>query len=240
MLEPNIRGRGQYGNMIELGYYRNHILRQTSTEYPDTEAGVVAGKEVRLALIHSSPQKIRMTRDFLKQNPRVSGDSGLGLNPDLINGELKDGELHPAGVSLLGGRKLQFNLVKHGQTEDDPPSVIDKQVSQERMSKLASSLEETTHRNQLLDQDDLLDPDADRDRFLERARVGLTNKKDHRPSAQSTYVYKSMRERYGLVRGRDSILPFDLVVQGNFQDLGLGAFPRWRNPEETPDAFLYR
>lgn len=220
--------------------YRNHILRQTSTEYPDTEAGVVAGKEVRLALIHSSPQKIRMTRDFLKQNPRVSGDSGLGLNPDLINGELKDGELHPAGVSLLGGRKLQFNLVKHGQTEDDPPSVIDKQVSQERMSKLASSLEETTHRNQLLDQDDLLDPDADRDRFLERARVGLTNKKDHRPSAQSTYVYKSMRERYGLVRGRDSILPFDLVVQGNFQDLGLGAFPRWRNPEETPDAFLYR
>ena len=49
-----------------------------------------------------------------------------------------------------------------------------------------------------------------------------------------------MRERYGLVRGRESILPFDLVFQGNFQDLGLGAFPRWRLPEETPDAFLYK
>ncbi|MEE3326061.1 MAG: hypothetical protein VX252_01865, partial [Myxococcota bacterium] len=220
--------------------YRNHILRQTSTEYPDTDAGIIAGKEVRLALVHSSPQKIRMTRDFLRQNPRVSGESGLGLNPNMINGELSDGELHPAGVSLLGGRKLQFNMVKHGQTEDDPPSIVNKQVSQERMAKLASSLEETTHRNQLLDGDDMLDSDADRDRFLERARVGLTEKTDHRPSAQSTYVYKSMRERYGLVRGRDSILPFDLVVQGNFQDLGLGAFPRWRVPEQTPDAFLYR
>ncbi|MCH2184537.1 hypothetical protein MK280_01555, partial [Myxococcota bacterium] len=162
------------------------------------------------------------------------------LNPDLINGELADGELHPAGVSMLGGRKLLFNMIKHGETADDPPDKVEKQVSQERIAKLASTLEETTRRNQLLDHDDLLTADADRDRFLERARVGLTEKKDHRPSAQSTYVYKSMRERYGLVRGRDSILPFELVVQGNFQDLGLGAFPRWKVPEETPDAFLYR
>ena len=49
-----------------------------------------------------------------------------------------------------------------------------------------------------------------------------------------------MAERYGLVRGRDSILPFDLVLQGSVTNLGLGAFPRWREPELTPDAFLYR
>ena len=82
--------------------------------------------------------------------------------------------------------------------------------------------------------------DADRDRFLERARVGLTERKDRRPSAQSTYVYKSMRERYGLVRGRESILPFDLVFQGSLGDLSLGAFPRWRAPKPTSDSFLYR
>jgi hypothetical protein len=49
-----------------------------------------------------------------------------------------------------------------------------------------------------------------------------------------------MRERYGLVRGRESILPFDLVLQGSFSNLNLGAFPRWRPPKETPDIFLYR
>lgn len=227
-------------NRSKRSDYRSHILRQTSTEYPETDAGIIAGKEVRNAMIHSSPQKIRMTRDFLKQNPRVSGDSGLGLNPDLINGNLRDGELHPSGVSMLGGRKLRFSMIKYGGTKNDPPHTVEKQISQERIAKLASTLEETTRRNQLLDHDDLLTADADRDRFLERARVGLTEKKDHRPSAQSTYVYKSMRERYGLVRGRDSILPFELVVQGNFQDLGLGAFPRWKVPKKTPDAFLYR
>jgi hypothetical protein len=49
-----------------------------------------------------------------------------------------------------------------------------------------------------------------------------------------------MRERYGMVRARDSILPFDLVLQGSFHDLSLGAFPRIRAPKETPDAFLYK
>jgi len=32
MVEPNIRSRSQYGNMIELGYYRNHILRHFEGE----------------------------------------------------------------------------------------------------------------------------------------------------------------------------------------------------------------
>jgi hypothetical protein len=48
-----------------------------------------------------------------------------------------------------------------------------------------------------------------------------------------------MRERYGLVRGRESILPVDLVIQGSFPDLGLGAFPRIRMPKPSPDAILY-
>ena len=61
-----------------------------------------------------------------------------------------------------------------------------------------------------------------------------------RSLAQSTFVYKSVRERYGMVRRRESILPFDLVLRGSFDDLGLGAFPRWRPPKQTPDAFLYR
>lgn len=49
-----------------------------------------------------------------------------------------------------------------------------------------------------------------------------------------------MRERYGMVRGRESILPFELVLQGSLWDFSLGAFPRWREPRTTPDAFLYR
>ena len=48
-----------------------------------------------------------------------------------------------------------------------------------------------------------------------------------------------MREKYGMVRSRESILPFELVVQGSLEDLSLGAFPRMRTPRRTPDAMLY-
>ena len=82
--------------------------------------------------------------------------------------------------------------------------------------------------------------DGSRDQYFERARLGLTDDIDPRATAESTYVYEGMAERYGLVRSRESILPFDIVVQGSVRDLGLGAFPRWREPELTPDAFLYR
>ena len=75
---------------------------------------------------------------------------------------------------------------------------------------------------------------------MERASLGLTEEFDTRPTAQSTFVYQSLRERYGAVRGRDSVLPFDLVFRGSLGDFSLGAFPRWRPPRETPDAFLYR
>ena len=83
-------------------------------------------------------------------------------------------------------------------------------------------------------------PDASRDVYLERANLGLTEDVDARPTAESGFVYRSLRERYGIVRGRDSILPFDLVFRGSLGDFTLGAFPRWRPPRETPDAFLYR
>ena len=48
-----------------------------------------------------------------------------------------------------------------------------------------------------------------------------------------------MRERYGMVRRREPLLPFDLVLQGSLADLSLGAFPRMRGPEHPKDALLY-
>ena len=48
-----------------------------------------------------------------------------------------------------------------------------------------------------------------------------------------------MRERYGIVRARPSILPFDLVLRGSLEDFTLGAFPRFHPPRRTADAFLY-
>ena len=63
---------------------------------------------------------------------------------------------------------------------------------------------------------------------------------DVRPTAASAYAYRGLEERYGVVRGRESLLPVELVLQGSFSDFTLGAFPRIRLPKKAPDSVLYR
>ncbi len=114
------------------------------------------------------------------------------------------------------------------------------EISAARLARSVALVEEAATLGVQLDSDDTTGIDGSRDQYFERARLGLTDQLDSRPTAESTYVYQGMAERYGLVRARDSLLPFDIVVQGSVSDLGLGAFPRWREPRLTPDFFLYR
>ena len=165
----------------------------------------------------------------------LAGASGGGTI-----GELRNGELHPHGVTFLGGRVLEIALVARSGDEDDVPEKVRTAIGADRLARSVALVEEAATLGVRIDSDDSQEADGSRDRYFERARLGLTDDIDSRPTAQSTYVYQGLRERYGLVRGRESLLPFDLVLQGSFRDLGLGAFPRWREPALTSDAFLYR
>jgi hypothetical protein len=219
---------------------RNSMLRRVAREFPETHAGHVAGLLARSELESATPQRIRLTRGFLRENPQLAGPRGLGLKPEFLDEDPANGELHPDGVALLGGRSVELSFIGPSGDEEDPPEQVRETLSEQRLARLVSQLEETSLRNSLLDPDDLLEADAQRDVYFERARLGLVDEVDPRAAAESQYSYRGMRERYGLVRGRESILPFDLVLQGSFTDLNLGAFPRVRPPRETPDAFLYR
>jgi hypothetical protein len=219
---------------------RNLMLRRTTREFPETAAGRSAGRLVRANIKEATPLHIRISRGFLLENPQLAGPQGLGLKPGLLDGNAANGELHPEGVSLLGGRVLELGFLGPSGNDKHPPTHVREKLSDERLARLVSRLEETSFRNELLDAEDDLLPDAQRDVYFERVRLGLADDIDQRASADSHYVYQGMRERYGLVRSRESILPFDLVLQGSLSDLSLGAFPRIRRPRETPDAFLYK
>ncbi|MAG33320.1 MAG: hypothetical protein CL908_20785 [Deltaproteobacteria bacterium] len=219
---------------------RTSTLEGIAREFPDSEGGREAGLLARAEYEDASPQHIRITKSFLLENPSVAGRAGMGLHPGLLNDDPADGELHPDGVLLRGGRLLEILLVAEGAEDDDPPESRLRKISKQRLSRIASTLEESVRRNSLIDVDARHEADATRDVYLERAGLEVTGDADRRPSAESTFVYQSLRERYGMVRGRDSVLPFDLVFRGSLGDFTLGAFPRWRPPRETPDAFLYR
>ncbi|MEN8182928.1 MAG: hypothetical protein ABFS46_10385 [Myxococcota bacterium] len=216
------------------------MLRQVARDYADTEAGAEAGHLLRIELEESTPQQIRVSREFLIEHPRVAGPEGLALLPELLDGELDNGELHPHGLTLLGGRAIELAFVNENGEERGEPVVRKQRVSEERLARVVSRLEEASHRDILVDPDRSQEPDADRDLFFERVRLGLTDDPDTRPTARSTYAFRGTRERYGLVRQRESILPVELVLQVSGGDMGIGAFPRITPRRGTPDAMLYR
>jgi hypothetical protein len=218
---------------------RIFVAQRAAQEFQDTKAGHEAGNFVRSEVSKATPQQVRISRNFLQENPNVAGPEGFGIQPIWLDGNIRNGELHPEGVVLAGGQLIELRFVAAGG-ESDPPAIVRKQVSGERLARVVALLEETSIRNELLDADNDQQPDARRDLFFEAARLGVAATPDTRPSAESTYVFKGMRERYGLVRGRESILPVDLVLQGSLPSMQLGAFPRIRTPKATPDAILYK
>ena len=216
------------------------LLRRVAGSFHDTEAGREAAELARKELMQATTQRIRISRGFLLENPEVAGPEGLALRPELLDGDNGNGELHPEGVVLAGGRVLEFHYVGPSGRLRKPSTVRRQRVSPERLARLVALLDETAHKNYVEDPGDVLGPDADRDLFFDRARLGLVDTPDRRPGARSTYSFVGLRERYGLVRGREPILPFDIVFTGSLPDLSFGVYPRMRAPRATPDAMLFQ
>jgi hypothetical protein len=220
---------------LRIGMYQ-----QIGILYPGSVAARSAAALAHAEATEATAQRIRLSREFLKQNREVSGPKGLALRPELLDGDAANAELHPDGVTLLGARGVRVHYLAASGDEDDPPHDVDERLGHAHLARVVSQIEEVAYRNTLLDPLDEVVPDAQRDLFFERVRLGLADDLDHRPEAISTYTYLGLRERYGIVRARDPILPFDLVLQGSLSDFSVGAFPRIRKPRETPDAILYR
>ena len=216
------------------------LLRRVGREFEGTEAASEAVTELRRTVREATPQHIQISRGFLQENPEVMGPAGLALRPELLDGDGSNGELHPDGVTLLGGNAVEIAYLAPSGDPRDEPVRRRERVSEERIARLVGALEEASLRKARTDSDYPIEYDADRDLFFERVRLGLADDPHPNAEARSSYAFRGMRERYGLVRKRESILPVELVVQGSLQDMSLGAFPRIRLPRPTPDAFLYQ
>lgn len=215
------------------------LYRQVAQVYPGSGAAQAAADLTRFELEHASLQQIQIARSFLLQNHTVAGPEGLDLQPALLDEESSNGEIHPEGLTLIGQQRIRISyLAPSGDPSDEPIRRIER-LSAERLARAISQLEEVTYRNELLDPLDDTRPDALRDVYFERVRLGLPDATNAGLASASSYRYVGVKERYGMVRARESILPFDLVFSGSFRDLSLGAYPRIRSPRPTPTQFLF-
>jgi len=84
-------------------------LKAILDEYPESEAAKEATQRLaRLTKIEN--QGLRMTKQFLMENPELVGPQGLRLKPSLFDGNLTNMELADRGISLLGQNEILLNL----------------------------------------------------------------------------------------------------------------------------------
>jgi len=211
---------------------RAAIYRSVLEEYGDTPQAEDARAELKELVQHASPQRIRLSKEFLQEYPVLWAPGALGLRAELLDGERDNGEMADEGITLLGRTVVEIPLVNREPVVEAVPS--------ENFTRFIAALEEVSYRRLVTDERERPEPDPQRDLFFERARLGLLDEADPRPSARSEAVFLSTAEKYGAIRARESILPLEIVLQGGLEDFGLAAFPRIRLPGATPDAFLYR
>jgi hypothetical protein len=217
------------------------MYRQVATVYPATGAADRAMELSKVEIENASSQHIQITKSFLLENPKVAGPTGFDLDPSLLDDEATNAELHPEGLVLLGGRRVQINYLAPSGDPDDEPVRRVETMEEEHLARAVSQLEETSYENALEDPLDEQGPDALRDTWFERVRLGLNDGDgNHGLRGASFYRYEGVRDKYGMVRPSDSILPFDIVVSGSLNGLSLGAYPRIRRPRPTPNAFLFK
>ncbi|MFI5320747.1 MAG: hypothetical protein ACHQ6V_14325 [Myxococcota bacterium] len=217
---------------------RVRLLARAAELFPETEAARGARDVVAREVERATPQRIRVSRQYLIENPRVAGPEGFALQASLLDDEATNGELHADGVTLIGGRWIELAYVG-AKGKDAAPETRRVLVSDAHLARIAAALEESALHRARVDRDATFAADAGRETFFERARLGLADEA-LRTGGDSEFAFRGMREMYGIVRGRESILPVELVVQSGLEDFGFGAFPRIRMPKETPDQILYR
>ncbi len=219
-----LAAEGQRALDVQLALYRMVI-----TEYGDTSYAATARERLRELVRDYTPQRIRVSRAFLVEHPALWAGDALALRKALLDGKDRNGEIAEEGITLIGGTNVRIPFVS-----GEP---IVERIPGERFARFVSLLELESYERLLADARETPSPDPQRDAFFESARLGVVEAP--RPTAASEAVYLSSREKFGLVKRRDSILPVELVLQGGLEDLGFSAFPRIIAPPEAPDAFLY-
>jgi hypothetical protein len=208
------------------------LYRQVLQDHPDTPQADTARQELQTLLTESTPQNIRLSRDFLLENPELWGPGALGLRRELLDDDEENGELAEEGVTLLGKTNVRIALKGREPVLDAVPP--------EQFARFVALLQEVYYHRLATDPRDRPEVDPQRDLFFERARLGLVENPDARPTAGSAATFLSSREKHGVMQRRTALLPVELVVSGDLESFGLSAFPRILTPPESSDAWLYK
>src|SRR6185436_694246 len=84
---------------------REYYLTAAIDGAPDSTAAAEATR--RLAeLAKDDNRGLRMSKQFLMENPELHGPAGLGLKPSLLDGNARNMEIAERGINVIGDNEL--------------------------------------------------------------------------------------------------------------------------------------
>ena len=112
---------------------RLYLLKEIARQHPETEAGRKAGRRARELAKQYTPQRIQLSRGFLEEHRFLAGPDGIGLEPIFLDGDKRNGELHPEGVSIVGDQTLELSFLAASGDPDDEPERRYRTISKEHV-----------------------------------------------------------------------------------------------------------
>ncbi len=94
-------------------------LQTLAEYYPDTEAAKRAAPKLR-ELSRWENQGIQLSKAFLKEHDDLIGPHGLGLKPQLVDGDWDNVELSDEGITILADREISLHL----ETDNGPQTKV--------------------------------------------------------------------------------------------------------------------
>ena len=125
------------------------MLRQIPEIFPGTPAAEVARTRLKDEVQTATAQRIRLSRGFLLENPNVAGPRGLALAPGLLDGDVVNGELHPEGVTLIGGREVEVCTIAPGGDDETAPQRTRDTISAAHLARLENMLRQGMERGEV-------------------------------------------------------------------------------------------
>lgn len=94
---------------------KENYLRMLVEQYPKTKAAREAAPLLRELQLPAN-RGLRLTKAFLREHEELTGPRGLGLKPELFDGDLENVELANEGLTILGSGEIALQL----QTDNGP------------------------------------------------------------------------------------------------------------------------
>ena len=185
-------------------YYLTTII----DEYPESPAAAEATKKLA-QLVKNDNQGLRMSKQFLKENPELYGPNGLGLKASLFDGNPSNMELADRGVSLLNNNEL----LVHYQT----PWGIRSQnypISSQTTERFFSTLRQRNHEIALTDIDQRAKGTVGGIKNIPTGILqDVRGKSTERPEDNEDSTFSFLREADGTAPSFPRVLDYELLSE---------------------------